>query len=352
MPAEADLIKGLFRASAGLDGWGRVVSARHAWAGFLGSLAGSVQAQRARLLILRQGRVVQDWRIGGQVAMPETDLALMRRGRVYSQVDHPGLADRARPLRSLRWQAGSEVDGLLLLGRDERDFRAVDGVRLSNLLPYLGQAVQDWQTQDEIRSRAALDARLAGRLGAGWLVFSAAGLVLAASDPARRWLAGAEGAPRLRADGWLEFAEPMRAQALQQAVAAVAVAEGSESAAAPSRPLPLAVRPRLEIVLTRGRLSGEEVVLGALRRARAARDLPLADLARAFDISRSQARLAMLLADGLSLAQAGQELGWTLETARSASKQLYARMEVSGQGGVLRRVLTSALWLAMPSEGE
>jgi hypothetical protein len=51
------------------------------------------------------------------------------------------------------------------------------------------------------------------------------------------------------------------------------------------------------------------------------------------------------LGDGFSLAQAAAELGWTVETARSCSKQVIARMGVSGQTGVLRRMLASAVWI-------
>jgi uncharacterized protein YcnI len=51
------------------------------------------------------------------------------------------------------------------------------------------------------------------------------------------------------------------------------------------------------------------------------------------------------LGDGFSLAQAAAELGWTVETARSCSKQVFARMGVGGQTGVLRRMLASAVWI-------
>ena len=81
------------------------------------------------------------------------------------------------------------------------------------------------------------------------------------------------------------------------------------------------------------------------RQAPRARDLPVGRIAAVFGLSRSEARLAALLCDGFSLAQAAAELGWTVETARSCSKQVFARMGVGGQTGVLRRMLASAVWI-------
>ncbi|NDW34603.1 hypothetical protein [Salipiger sp. PrR007] len=103
--------------------------------------------------------------------------------------------------------------------------------------------------------------------------------------------------------------------------------------------------PRVELMLGREAPAGEPLLVGRVRHALSARALPLARIRTAFGLSRSEARLAACLCDGLSLSEAAQELGWTLETARSCSKQLFARMVVSGQPGVVRRILGSAVWL-------
>jgi DNA-binding CsgD family transcriptional regulator len=76
-----------------------------------------------------------------------------------------------------------------------------------------------------------------------------------------------------------------------------------------------------------------------------ARNLPLTRIMATFDLSRSEARLAATLCDGLSLSAAAQTLGWTTETARSNSKLLFARMGVNGQPGVVRAMQSSAIWL-------
>ncbi|NDW59809.1 hypothetical protein G0P98_25300, partial [Yangia sp. PrR004] len=109
--------------------------------------------------------------------------------------------------------------------------------------------------------------------------------------------------------------------------------------------LALSAAPRLDLALTREMLAGSPQLVGRLRRGLSARGLPPERLAAAFGLSRSEARLTACLCDGLSLTEAAEVLGWTPETARSTSKQIYARMGVSGQTGVVRRVLESAVWL-------
>lgn len=262
----------------------------------------------------------------------------MRLGRVYSQVDLPGNGNRDQPLRALKWQIGAEGYGLLTLERRERDFRAVDGLHLSNLLPYLGQAFQGWQALRLRLARGALDGQLASGLGAGWMVLGSAGNVLDLSPWLRERLKDAQGL-RLRRGGWLEFADPALGQAFQQAVA------DAVAGVASARPAKLSHDPSLWMTLARGTHAGERALIAALRTTPQARSLPVEKVAAAFDLNRSEARLAMLLCDGFTLAEAADELGWTLHTARSCSKQIYARMGVAGQPGVVRHMLNSAVWL-------
>jgi DNA-binding CsgD family transcriptional regulator len=73
--------------------------------------------------------------------------------------------------------------------------------------------------------------------------------------------------------------------------------------------------------------------------------LTLTQVMDVFGVSRSEARLAVALCDGMTLTAAAQTLGWTLETARSTSKRLFARIGVSGQPGVVRAMHASAIWL-------
>jgi DNA-binding CsgD family transcriptional regulator len=62
-------------------------------------------------------------------------------------------------------------------------------------------------------------------------------------------------------------------------------------------------------------------------------------LVRAFGFSQSEARLAITLLQGSSIAEAAQTLGLTVLTARQYSKALYAKAKVSGQASLIRKML-------------
>jgi DNA-binding CsgD family transcriptional regulator len=69
-------------------------------------------------------------------------------------------------------------------------------------------------------------------------------------------------------------------------------------------------------------------------------------IAELFGLLPSEARLALLISQGASLAEAADKLAITLETARSYSKRIYAKMGVRGQADLVRSILTSVLTLA------
>jgi len=68
-------------------------------------------------------------------------------------------------------------------------------------------------------------------------------------------------------------------------------------------------------------------------------------IAAAFDLSPTQARLAALLVDGRSLSDAAREIGITEQTARTYSKAIYLRTGTSRQGDLIQRILKSVITL-------
>lgn len=259
----------------------------------------------------------------------------MRSGRVYSQLDYPAVAPPGSPLRALRWtlQGGGTV--LLAIQRSGEDFRAVDGVPLVHLVPHFGTALTGWLQLSRDRGRADLDRRACADLGSGWILFGGAGQVtdMAPGLADRLALSGVH----VRADGWLSLPDPEAAQQLRRAVA---------TASAQPACIEVSRAPLVQIVVTSDALGLDAVVIGRVRQEGTARGLPLDRVMAFFDLSRSEARLVLCLCDGLTLKQAADHLDWTLETARSCSKRVFARMDESGQTGVIRRVLNSAVWLA------
>ncbi|TWI35937.1 helix-turn-helix transcriptional regulator [Paracoccus sulfuroxidans] len=264
--------------------------------------------------------------------MPQIDPDQMRANRLYSQVDLPGLMPRDQPLRALKASFDAGGHAVLLLARSDRDFRAIEGMQLANLAPFLPQALVIWRGLQDERMRARLERQISSDLGVGWMLFGPAGNVTSLSGKARDLLQAVPGL-RNRPMGWLELPGEDMAQALHRALTE-AQATGQSSS-------PVDLSPDLQLTL----LQAEPGLVGILRAAPRGRSLPLERVTAAHGLSRSEARLALLLCDGASLAEAAEELGWTVETARSCSKQVFARMGVKGQAAVIRRLLNGTLWL-------
>jgi DNA-binding CsgD family transcriptional regulator len=69
-------------------------------------------------------------------------------------------------------------------------------------------------------------------------------------------------------------------------------------------------------------------------------------LCRLFKLSLSEARLALAIARGLSLAEAAQELALTVETTRTYSKKIYSKVGARGQADLVRVIHRSLLLFA------
>lgn len=267
------------------------------------------------------------------------DLAQLRRNRVYSQLDLPGHSPGPGFQRVVKWSIEQSEYGVAAIQRPDRDFRAIDAVKLSELLPFLPQALASWRRIAQERARAECDRFLAGRLVTGWVRFSAGGQILDLSDSAQRLITEAESL-RLGPEGRLQFRDIEAERRFQGAVA--------EAGAITHRPtlIQISENPLVHMVVTSIMLGGSPASLGLLRGERMARDVPVHEVARAFNLTRSEALLALLLADGFTLADAAEELGWTIQTARSCSKQVYARLNVHSQADVVRLIHQSAIWFA------
>lgn len=366
------------------------------WPAFLARLAREMRADGLSLSVEGPEGLLERWQHGAAPTLSEpAALAQMRVDRVYSQVDLPGPVTRATgaeppggptgggpagggatgagatgagqggvALRAIRCPLPAVPGGaglgagfggglpgvaqgaggqmLVLASRSGSDFRAVDSVLLSGLGRQIAQALALWRALRAERARAVLEARARAALGVGWLVLSPSGRVLAAGPGPTEDLCRRAGL-WLRGDGWLGFEDEGGAARLRMALAP-----------ALSQPEPVAVEcadPALALCLERGGAPGEPALILWLRARPLARALPVAGLARGLGVTPAEARLAACLADGLSLTEAATALGWTIETARSTSKAVYAKLGTSGQTGVALAVQGAALWLAEAARG-
>ena len=69
-------------------------------------------------------------------------------------------------------------------------------------------------------------------------------------------------------------------------------------------------------------------------------------LAELFALLPSEARLALALSRGMTIAEAASDLGLTIETARTYSKKIYAKTGARGQPDLVRFIHRSVLAIA------
>jgi DNA-binding CsgD family transcriptional regulator len=344
MSGETQLLTALFMAASGQPDEPRtefrpdVSPTPQTWMDFLGVLADVTHADGVELHLIENNRPVQHWHVGGDLG--KTDMSAserMRTGRVYSQADFPGAFRLDLPLRVIRWRVGNETWGIIILRRRTEDFRAIDGQHLSNLLPYLGPAFQGWRNLNRERAQADLAHKICAGLGAGWIVFAPSGQITAMASGLAARLEAVAGIG-MSTEGRLRL-PPASARNLRDALSAMANGNTGPHS------LWLSSSPMVQMVLSTEPYAGTDALMGRVRHDLAAGALPLQRIMTVFGLKRSEARLAAALCDGLSLSDAARTLGWTIETARSTSKQLFAQMGANGQPGVVRAMQASAIWL-------
>ena len=302
------------------------------WAAFLDQLREVTQADGAGICV--DAEEADLWTRGDCPVVDEPLRGRLRIDRVYAQDGLP-LADWTKGFLRVvkaRIDATSHVTVWLHRGFHRKDFRSSDGQILSALTPFLGQAAQMSLTLRAERTEATLSDTLAARLGVGWIVFDRSGVVQSLSVAAQEW-SESEGLlieDRRR----LEFSDADVAQDYRMGFAAVLEGQGPVT-------VPL---PRAELVLSLNDDFGGGAVVGSLRRMPMVSEISNERIAAHFGLSRSEARLLAQLCDGHTLRSAAEVLGWTEETARSTSKVIFARLGVSGQPAIIRRIMGSGVW--------
>ncbi len=296
-----------------------------AWAGFLRALAARTGATAAYLVAQREG---EPPRIFGQGALPlaSESLARMRYLRPYSGDD---MAVK-QPFRALRVRAEGGGDAWVVVVRRGEDFASATSALLSSIAPHIAlAAAQFWRQERALAGQSAAQ-NMAARLGIAWVLLDTNGASIMASDPAP---AGFLTGDKLRL-------APQAQRQLTQQISSYA--EGQNT-----KPLAIVLGPR-QALLVPFSGHGAAAILYMLDAKPApdqaqnrAPDQAWPVLADIFGLTPNEARFAAELAGGKSIAQAGKALGFTVETARHYSKQLYAKLGAAGQVEVVRRIENS-----------
>jgi DNA-binding CsgD family transcriptional regulator len=247
-------------------------------------------------------------------------------------------------MRLMRITEPGGYQAWLSISRREGRFGAGQGALLAALAPHCAIALRSFATIERERIRAGISSDAIRRLNFGWLTLDAGGRVIEV-DPQAERLLQRSGALRT-AYGRLSPALPQADRALAEALRAFAAEPEGRA-----RAIHLSDEPWLDMLLVPMRdraVSGERTpaliayVHGEDRSSADRRD----QLVELFGLSPSEARLAIAISRGRSIAEAAEEIGVTIETARNYSKRIYAKTGVRGQADLVRLILASVVALA------
>ena len=335
------------------------------WETFLKRLIQRTGAQRVRLTVrnvaapdqppLRR-RVVADRWAAKDPGEPEpfdaSVYSALRPNRVYSFDEVRGFeagATRKRQgdvltasgigdARLIRVAGRGELNAWLVLLHERPAFGAADSALLASLAPAIAAAVQIFASIGQMRLRLGAAEDSLALLGIGQAVLDSNGRMLVADalGTATLPLDFASAAQHTTVPAELARAAADLAGAVPAERRTAELGDGSQhfailrpvahDPAAPPHPAAAIASIRSPRPLDR----------------RAAHEA----VAACFGLSAREAALAVLIADGRSIIEAGSELRLTLETARNYSKRIYAKTGAAGQADLVRLVLSGLAPLA------
>lgn len=281
----------------------------------------------------------------------------MREARVYALGELLDTADaqerpifrrelQARDLRHMRCvrvSGDSGLDAWLVLIAHNPLGVAVAST-LAALVPHMRVALQVLARLERERLRATTTEHAFSHINIGWITIDAACKIIDHDEEAERFLAQS-GALRRGPYGRLYASLP----AIDRQLTSIAKQFANDPAARP-RAINLSQDSWIDLLVApvRGESLLEDsqaVAVIYFRRDENSSSDRRQQLADAFDLTDSEARFAWSIAQGLSIKDAAQAHGLTLETGRHYSKRIYSKTGASGQVDLMRRVLTSVVAL-------
>jgi len=260
----------------------------------------------------------------------------------YRDIVQPsGMAE----LRMMRVQEASGVNAWLTIARRQTDFGAADEALLAALGPVLRGALRNFIALERERFSAAVAGEAIRRLRFGWFTLDAAGRVLDTDAQGAQTLTNST-ILRRTSGGRLA----VRPAALEREVLAAVRAVAADPRSRP-RAITLSRDPWLDMLLAPARTAvigagPAPAVVAYVHGDRQPSTDRCEQLAQLFGLTSSEARLALALSRGMTIAEAAAEFGLTVETARNYSKKIYSKTGARGQPDLIRFVMRSVLAIA------
>ncbi len=345
------------------------------WSGFLGQLRHAMRADYTALTFRPPGKPLnQVVHLYAGAASPPLVSRLyheelheadplpyyeLEEGRAYALQDMLREGDKAHEryyqdiivpsgmaaMRMMRVREASGVNGWLHVSRREGEFSPADEALMEALAPYLRGALRNFVALEQERFNAAVAGDAIRRLAFGWFTLDEEGRVLE-SDRQAETLFAQSGVLGRDAGGRLL----VKPRGLAREISATLRALAADARARP-RVLILNRDPWLDMLLMPARKRGlsakpDPVAIAYVHGDNWSSADCCEQLAELFLLLPSEARLALALSRGMSIAEAAAELGITVETARNYSKKIYSKLGARGQTDLVRFVLRSVLAIA------
>lgn len=282
----------------------------------------------------------------------------MREGRAYDldELLQPGESARPGPARAQLRSIGMANLRLVRVAEQGgteawlgcyggRTIGSSTGALLTALVPHLRIALRSFASLERERFRSAMSGQAIARLSLGWMTLDARCRILETTDTVEQLFQWGALLRRGRYDR-LVPASPGIDRELTALVKSYA--EGVETR---SRAFTLSQDPWFDMLVaplhdqpvTGGPQPAAIVYVSGDRKSQADRYEQLAEL---FGLLPSEARLAWMMGQSTSIAEAAERLGLTIETARNYSKKIYAKTGARGHAELVRIVMTSVLALS------
>jgi DNA-binding CsgD family transcriptional regulator len=223
-----------------------------------------------------------------------------------------------------------------------RQIGSATGALLTALAPHLRIALRSFAALERERFRSSVTGQVFDRLKMGWLSLDAGCRIIDATDNVEQLFQWGTLLRRGRYDR-LVPASP----AIDRKLTVLLKDFAANSESRPQA-FNLSKDPWVEMLVTPVQAHGFAgsqkpvaiIYISGDRRSQADRCEQLVDL---FGLLPSEARLAWMLGQATSIADAADALGLTIETARNYSKKIYAKTGARGQAELVRIILTSVL---------
>ena len=248
-------------------------------------------------------------------------------------------------VREMRVQEASGVDAWLSIVRSGKDFSDSVTRLLHQIAPVLRGVLRHFVAREQDRFAGEMARDAARRLQFGWIALDAEGQVISADQFGAHVLANSDVLGRDKAGRLLVKPAELQSE-IEQVVAKIAA--GTERQ---PRVLQLRGDPWLDmlIVPARHRLlaaAGTAAVIAYVHGDNWSTQDRQVQIAELFSLTPSEAKLALALCRGRTIAEAAVEIGLTVQSARTYSKSIFAKAGARGQPDLVRIIMGSILALA------